>query len=78
MPTYDHSLQLKRDNNQFLISVFYNSGYRNKQLIKLNRCRHYLQVDTLADIADGTGDQIDTCAYAGVHHHHASSSHDWP
>ena len=39
MPHYEYSIKQKRDYDQFLMHTFYNAGYQNKQLIRLNRCR---------------------------------------
>ena len=50
----------------YLIEAFGNFGFKPKQLVKLNRCRLYLQVISLADIVDGLGKLIYPKAYLGV------------
>ena len=45
---------------------------------RLNRCRIFLQAETLSDITDGTGDQISRRCYMGLRNTFKSSTHDWP
>ena len=78
MPSYEHSIIERRDNNKFLMKEFQKAGFSKKQLIKLNRCRFYLHVETLSDITDGKGDQISTLSYTGHKTHYESQLHDWP
>ena len=44
---------------------FSDFGYSKRQLLRLNRCRLFLQVITLAEISDGSGDKICNMAYNG-------------
>ena len=78
MPSYEHSINERRDNDKFLMKEFQKAGFSKKQLIKLNRCRFYLHVETLSDITDGKGDQISTLSYTGHKNHYESQLHDWP
>ena len=78
MPTYDFLLKQRRDGDLFLMESFHQTGFSKKQLIKLNRCRLYLQVELLSDITDGTGDRIHPSAYQGHRQHNSQSIHDWP
>ena len=78
LPSYEHIIKVRRDNDKFLMEEFQRAGFSKKQLIKLNRCRFYLQVETLSDITDGKGDQISTLAYTGHRGEYANSYHDWP
>jgi hypothetical protein len=48
-------LQLSRNGDRFLIDVFFQAGYRNSKLLRLNRIRLRLQVVTVADISSGDG-----------------------
>jgi hypothetical protein len=49
------SLQLLRHGDEFLMEAFRKAGFREKTLLRLNRCRIRLQVVTLADISSGDG-----------------------
>jgi len=44
-----------REHDRYLMDDFYEHGIPTKQLEKLNACRMYLQVTTLAEITDHTG-----------------------
>jgi len=47
------------------MEAFYKAGFTKEDLIKLNRCRLYLQVVTLAGILDGSGDKVCNVALSG-------------
>ena len=47
-----------RINDKFLMDIFYRTGYKKKELRILNRCRIYLRVLTLSDIATYDGKMI--------------------
>ena len=49
-----------------------------KELQKIDRCRLYLQVETLSDITDGTGDYISITSYNGKRTNFTTPTHDWP
>jgi hypothetical protein len=51
-------LQLSRNGDRFLIDAFFQAGYRNSKLLRLNRIRLRLQVVTVADISSGDGRYI--------------------
>ena len=55
---------------------FKQAGFSKKQLIKLNRCRCYLYVETLSDITDGKGDQNSIMSYTGHKSDYESTHHD--
>ena len=78
LPSHDFMLKKKRDEDKFLMEAFHTNGFNAQQLQQLNRCRHYLQVETLSDITDGTGNQISKQAYDGRKTTHSLHSHDWP
>jgi hypothetical protein len=48
-------LLLRRVDNQYLMQAFTNHGYTDKQLKKLNLCRMWTKVITLADTTTGDG-----------------------
>jgi len=52
------SLTIVRTNDWFLIQSFQQAGLKGAELAKVNQCRIYLQVTTLADICDGSGAYI--------------------
>jgi len=52
-------------NDQFLILSFAQSGIGGTELSRINQCRIYLQVTTLADICNGTGAYILPDMWAG-------------
>ena len=58
-------LQLWREGDQFLVSAFSAAGFKKQQLARLNRCRVYLQVTTLADLTNGSGNAITDLAWMG-------------
>ena len=78
LPEYEYKIKKKRDGDKFLMQAFHQAGYSKKKLLQLNRCRLYLQVETLSDITDGTGNQISIPSYQGQKYHHRTSLHDWP
>ncbi len=45
-------------NNRFLMADFIAAGYNPKELQTLNNCHLHLQVTTLAEISDHTGDRL--------------------
>jgi len=64
---HKHNIQIKTDlphlkesriNDQFLVQSFVESRIIGAELSRINRCRIYLQVTTLADICDGMGAYI--------------------
>ena len=78
MPTYKNILKTKRDNDKFIMEAFHNANYSKKELLKLNRCRMYLKVDTLSDITNGMGDRICRLTYNGQRTHNFKRTYDWP
>jgi hypothetical protein len=44
-----------RENDEFLMQVFSDSGYSSKELSILNLCRRTLQIEVISDIATGDG-----------------------
>lgn len=78
IPALEYSLLPKRENDIFLMKAFADAGFNKAELLKLNRCRHFLQVDTLADIVDGSGDQLSQRYYLGHKDPYHISTHDWP
>ncbi len=71
-------LPLRRRHDRFLLPSFYASGFRGAELQSLNRCRVYLQVTTLADIADGAGTSITKSAWDGHLDMLRPHYFDWP
>ena len=71
------TLSLKQEHDQFLMEAFQKENFTIKQLQKLNQCRIYLSVETLADITDGSGNQISKMAYDGKRPNYKLASHHW-
>ena len=71
-------LQLQRANDQFLMSEFIRHGFKNKRLVRLNRCRVYLQVYTLADVCTGDGRKLISAIMDGRNPMKGSSRLQWP
>ena len=62
----DPHLQLRREGDMFLVSAFSAAGFAKQCLVRLNRCRLFLQVTTLADIVTGLGTAITNSAWQGT------------
>ena len=72
MSEYDISIDLeipeiplRREKDQYLMKMFYDSGATKIQLRDLNKCRLHLKVVTLADIFEANGKTITTQAWNG-------------
>ena len=52
------SLPLRRQGDQYLMPLFFQAGFRGKELLLLNQCRIWSNVISLADIVDGYGKTI--------------------
>ena len=77
-PATEYTLQLQKAQDQFLMEAFYTQGYRKTKLKRLNKCRLFLQVSTLSDILDGTGNQFCKLYYEGKKDPYRKSTLDWP
>ena len=71
-------LEVRRAGDQFLIQTFYEAGFKGRQLCQLNRCRLYLRVTTLADIANGSGTTIAPTAWQGTYDSTRPHYYRWP
>ena len=72
------SLMLRRVGDRFLIETFHQFGFKGKELIRLNRCRLYLQVATVADISTADGRLITFEAWHGTIDPSRPSPFTWP
>eukprot|EP00978_Attheya_sp_CCMP212_P032090 scaffold123677_cov34-Attheya_sp.AAC.5 len=70
--------QVRRDNDQFLTTLFINLGYRKASLKALNRCRMFLQVSSLSDISSGDGCSILERFWRGFKDTLNLTHHKWP
>jgi len=52
-------------NDQFLMLMFWQHGYKGTQLALLNKCQLWLKVITLADITNGQGRELLTLMLMG-------------
>jgi hypothetical protein len=72
------SLQLARDNDSFLMTQFYQYGYRKTDLFHLNLCRLWCHAVRLSDITTGDGRRIHPICWVGYHHDDAGHDFVWP
>eukprot|EP00957_Ditylum_brightwellii_P134153 10227723-Ditylum_brightwellii.AAC.2 len=59
------NLELIRENDQSVMEAFAVAGKSPSQLERLNRCKQYLKVTTMADIISGDGQRILNYALKG-------------
>jgi hypothetical protein len=71
-------LQPAREADQFLMKAFVDHGYDGLQLHKLNTCRQFLKVITLADITTGDGKRLTDEALAGEPSGTTWHHYNWP
>jgi len=64
--------------DQYLKPWFVQSGISGAKLARINQCRIYLQVTTLADICDGSGEYILPDMWAGQPSHMFTTGYQWP
>ena len=62
---WQHNFTLQRGANEFIMECFVRNGICPKDLQKLNECRIFLQLITLADIVTGDGKRIALNFYNG-------------
>jgi len=55
---WKNDLEPQREGDKFIMEEIIKQGYDKNKLIRLNKCRTYLQVITLADISNGEGNKI--------------------
>jgi hypothetical protein len=58
-------LPLRRRGDFYLIQAFVSNNFKGQELIRLNRCRLFLRVVTLADISSADGKMITHDAWHG-------------
>ena len=68
----------RRENDAFLIQQFIQHRVPQEDIITLNECRIYLQVETLSDITDGNGLRIAECYYKGRKDPYRTTGVIWP
>ena len=67
----------KRRNDVAIMTSLKNTGFTTATLKAVNRCRLYLQVCTLADIADGNGRQLHPAVFSKAPFGRRNN-YDWP
>jgi hypothetical protein len=72
------TLPLRRVGDKFIINYFHQYGFKGKELLRLNRCRLFLQVMTVADIATADGKFITIEAWHGSFDNTRLTYHSWP
>jgi len=68
----------QRENDTFLIQAILSHQISQKEVLVLNECRIYLQIEKLSDIANGDGLRISECFYYGRRDKHKKSTLTWP
>ena len=71
------NLQLKRENDAFLMEGFIAAGATTTELQAINRCRLYLRVTTVSDISTGDGQRLSQTAYERKTYTYRDTYH-WP
>ena len=71
-------LLLSRERDKFLMPAFLAAGYEHDSLSRLNGCRLYLQVVSVAEIATGCGKYISSTAWSGQIDPTRTSAYQWP
>ena len=71
-------LPLRRIGDEYLTQAFYDAGFRDGHLRRLNLCRLYLRVTTLADITTADGRQVTSAAWDGRRDPIRQPKLDWP
>lgn len=69
---------LMRENDRLLMPTFLDAGIPTHILKRINLCRLYLQVLSLADITTGGGKTISQAAQSGNEFTSLRESYDWP
>ncbi len=72
------SLELYRWNDQFLMEEFARQGWKGHELKKLNECRMYLEVTTLAEITSVDGKNIKEMSWTGKKDKNKCNQYQWP
>jgi len=75
---WDMLIEKQRENDMGLMEMFVNEGYRNDELILLNKCRMYLQVLTVSDVVDGDGTHLCPITTTGKLYKGRHSKFKWP
>jgi hypothetical protein len=70
--------ELRRENDSLLIPLFVSLGYSGEKLVKLNKCRIFLQVVTLSDICCGDGQVLNHNAWHGIQSLSQKQFYLWP
>ena len=72
------TIPLERENDSYLMSQFYQYGYRTEELYHLNLCRLWCHSVRLSDITTGDGFRIHPLSWLGYHHDDAGNAFKWP
>jgi len=72
------NLTLLRTNDSFLMNRFWEAGYKGAELAQINRCRMFLCVTTVSDIATGDGRSILQSALKGQRNPFQTERYSWP
>ena len=78
LPTSPTQLDLHREGKLFIMEQFTHRRFTPRQLKKLNRCRLYLQIQTLSNISNGHGTYFEKRYYDVHQYDFCQSNHSWP
>ena len=71
-------LPLRRVGDEYIMVLAHTYNFDTGAKRKINRCRHYLQVTTIADICTGDGRIINTSAWKGERNPNHYTKYNWP
>ena len=75
---HDINTPLLREYDRYLMPIFNNSNFTNKERHILNKCRLYLRVLSIADMATGDGRSIIKSVFEGVRPSMPLRDYEWP
>ena len=73
-----HALKLRRENDEFKMPKAVQNGFQDSQLARINRCRMFLRVVTISDIATMAGDEIRAAITNGTRDNLPPVNITWP
>ena len=72
------NLHRRREGDDFLTALFLKAGFNEGSLRRLNRCRLYLRILTVADIVTANGAKITTAGWNGIRDSPHYPQYAWP
>ena len=69
---------LRREHDLFLMEIFAEHGFSEKELHHINRCRLHIRAMTVTDIFDGYGNRYDKNSFNCIRNVSETSPYVWP